>query len=65
MEFFDQDIAFLSDAGMPGISDPGQFLIDFALKNDIQFEVLPGANAALVALVSSALCEKEFILWVF
>ncbi|EGK8182637.1 16S rRNA (cytidine(1402)-2'-O)-methyltransferase [Campylobacter coli] len=61
LEFFDQDIAFLSDAGMPGISDPGQFLIDFALKNDIQFEVLPGANAALVALVSSALCEKEFI----
>ncbi len=61
LEFFDQDIAFLSDAGMPGISDPGQFLIDFALKNNIQFEVLPGANAALVALVSSALCEKEFI----
>ncbi|EPC5295220.1 16S rRNA (cytidine(1402)-2'-O)-methyltransferase [Campylobacter coli] len=65
LEFFNQDIAFLSDAGMPGISDPGQFLIDFALENDIQFEVLPGANAALVALVSSALCKKEFIFMSF
>lgn len=61
LEIFEKDIAFLSDAGMPGISDPGYTLVDFALKNHIKFEVLAGANAALVALVSSALCEKEFI----
>ncbi|MBZ7938805.1 16S rRNA (cytidine(1402)-2'-O)-methyltransferase [Campylobacter sp. W0014] len=60
-EFFSQNVAFLSDAGMPGISDPGYTLADFALKNGIEFEVLPGANAALVALVSSALSEKEFV----
>ncbi|QOR01053.1 MULTISPECIES: 16S rRNA (cytidine(1402)-2'-O)-methyltransferase [unclassified Campylobacter] len=59
--FFDQDIAYLSDAGMPGISDPGQFLVDYAIKHHIQYEVLPGSNAALLALVSSALCQKEFI----
>lgn len=61
LEIFEKDVAFLSDAGMPGISDPGYTLVDFALKHHIKFEVLAGANAALVALVSSALCEKEFI----
>ncbi|MBZ7936129.1 16S rRNA (cytidine(1402)-2'-O)-methyltransferase [Campylobacter sp. B0100352/1] len=60
-EIFSKNVAFLSDAGMPGISDPGYTLVDFALKNGIEFEVLPGANAALVALVSSALSEKEFV----
>ncbi|MBF7048254.1 16S rRNA (cytidine(1402)-2'-O)-methyltransferase [Campylobacter volucris] len=59
--FFDQDIAYMSDAGMPGISDPGQILIDYAIKNDIAYEVLSGSNAALLAVVSSALCYKEFI----
>ncbi|WP_139453905.1 16S rRNA (cytidine(1402)-2'-O)-methyltransferase [Campylobacter armoricus] len=59
--FFEQDIAYLSDAGMPGISDPGQFLIEYAIKNNISYEILSGSNAALLALVSSALCKKEFI----
>ncbi|WP_257906361.1 16S rRNA (cytidine(1402)-2'-O)-methyltransferase [Campylobacter lari] len=60
-DFFEQDIAYLSDAGMPGISDPGQFLIEYAIKNNIDYEVLAGSNAALLALVSSAFCKKEFI----
>lgn len=59
--FFDQNIAYMSDAGMPGISDPGAKLVRYALKNGVEFEVLPGANAALVALVSSGLSDKEFI----
>ncbi|KAA6225219.1 MULTISPECIES: 16S rRNA (cytidine(1402)-2'-O)-methyltransferase [unclassified Campylobacter] len=58
---FEKDIAYLSDAGMPGISDPGNKLIKFAQINNIKYEVLPGANAALSALVSSGFCEKEFI----
>lgn len=61
LSLFEKDIAYLSDAGMPGISDPGQALVNFAYKNNIDFEVLPGANAALVALVNSGFCEKEFI----
>lgn len=58
---FNSDVAYLSDAGMPGISDPGVELVRFASKQGIEFEVLAGANAALVALVSSGLCDKEFV----
>ncbi len=61
LSVFDKNVAFLSDAGMPCISDPGRVLVEFALKHELSYEVLPGANAALVALVSSGFCEKEFI----
>lgn len=61
LNLFEKNIAYLSDAGMPGISDPGRALVEFAQKNNIAYEVLPGANAALVALVNSAFCQKEFI----
>ena len=60
VKIFEKNVAYLSDAGMPGLSDPGLGLVEFALKNHIAYEVLPGANAALVALVSSGLCRKEF-----
>ncbi|MBM0636495.1 16S rRNA (cytidine(1402)-2'-O)-methyltransferase [Campylobacter sp. VicNov18] len=61
LNIFKQNVAYLSDAGMPGISDPGRSLIEFAQKHQLNYEVLTGANAALVALVSSSFCEKEFI----
>lgn len=60
LEIFDKNVAFLSDAGMPGISDPGAVLVNFAIKNGIAYEVLSGSNAALLAVVASGLCEKEF-----
>ena len=60
LEIFDKNVAFLSDAGMPGISDPGVALVNFAIKNGIAYEVLSGSNAALLAVVASGLCEKEF-----
>ncbi|BEJ85024.1 16S rRNA (cytidine(1402)-2'-O)-methyltransferase [Campylobacter jejuni] len=61
LKIFEKNVAYLSDAGMPGISDPGKALVEFAQENNIAYEILPGANAALVALVSSAFCQKEFI----
>jgi 16S rRNA (cytidine1402-2'-O)-methyltransferase len=54
-----QTIALISDAGTPGISDPGFLLIREAVKNNIDIETLPGATAFVPALVDSALpCEK-------
>lgn len=59
------DIALVSDAGMPGISDPGFDLIEKALDKEIAVITLPGANAGLVALVSSGLPMTEFTFYGF
>ncbi|MEQ8675786.1 MAG: 16S rRNA (cytidine(1402)-2'-O)-methyltransferase [Aggregatilineales bacterium] len=55
------DVALVSDAGMPGISDPGYELIRAALTQGIRVEPLPGANAVLPALVGSGLPTDSFI----
>jgi 16S rRNA (cytidine1402-2'-O)-methyltransferase len=54
------DVALVSDAGTPGISDPGHDLLCRCLERGIEFEVLPGANAALTALVLSGLPTRRF-----
>lgn len=51
--FFNQNIVYASDAGMPGISDPGSELIKYCIKNDIKYDVLPGASAFVIAYVAS------------
>lgn len=56
-----QKIALVSDAGMPGISDPGYFLINLALKNDIKIVPIPGVSALITALVVSGLPSDHFI----
>lgn len=48
-------IAFISDAGMPGISDPGYRLVQACLEAEVPFEVLPGPSAVLIALIGSGL----------
>lgn len=54
-----EDIALITDAGTPGISDPGFLLVRECVKNDIELTVLPGATAFVPALVSSGLaCER-------
>lgn len=52
--------AVVSDAGMPSISDPGQILLEKAIDRDVDIEVLPGASAAITALVRSGLDSLQF-----
>ena len=56
-----QDIALVSDAGMPGISDPGYVLINLALKNNIKIIPIPGISALITALVVSGLPTDKFV----
>lgn len=53
-------VAFVSDAGMPGVSDPGQYLVDGALDRDLPTEVIPGPSAVTCALVASGLPMANF-----
>lgn len=54
-----QTVALISDAGTPGISDPGFFLVREAVAADVEVICLPGATAFVPALVSSGLpCDK-------
>ena len=55
-----QCVAFVSDAGMPGISDPGQHLVDAALSEGLATEVIPGPSAVTCALVASGLASDHF-----
>jgi len=56
-----QDIALVSDAGMPGISDPGYELINLALNNNIKIIPIPGVSALITALVVSGLPTDKFV----
>ena len=53
-------VAFVSDAGMPGVSDPGQRLVDAALDEGLAVEVIPGPSAVTCALVASGLASEHF-----
>lgn len=50
-----ESVALVSDAGMPGVSDPGYRLVQACLEAEVPFEVLPGPSAVLTALVGSGL----------
>ena len=54
-------IALISDAGTPGISDPGFLLIRSCIENNIQVECLPGATAFVPALVQSGIPTDRFL----
>lgn len=58
-------IAYASDAGMPGVSDPGQRLVDAALEVGAVVEVLPGPTALTTAYVASGFSARSFYFGAF
>lgn len=56
-----KNIALVSDAGTPGISDPGSVIVQRCIEKMIDFEVLPGATAITTALVYSGLDTTKFL----
>jgi len=58
------DVWLVSDAGTPGLSDPGKKMIELCNENEIEFTVLPGANALVPAVVSAGFDASKFVfLW--
>ena len=55
-----KNIALVSDAGTPAISDPGEEIVKIAIENNIQIIPIPGACALITALISSGLDSKQF-----
>lgn len=55
-----KEIVYVSDAGMPGISDPGAALVAACIENGLPFTVIPGASAVLTAAVLSGLPCAQF-----
>lgn len=53
-------LAFVTDAGMPGISDPGCSLIKLCIEHDIAFEILPGSSAVLLGVLYSGFEFSNF-----
>ncbi|OOM16644.1 16S rRNA (cytidine(1402)-2'-O)-methyltransferase [Clostridium saccharobutylicum] len=56
-----KNVALVSDAGTPGISDPGSVIVERCIEKMIDFEVLPGATAITTALVYSGLDTTKFL----
>ena len=55
-----KNIALVSDAGTPGISDPGEEIVKVAIENNIEIIPIPGACAFVNALIASGLSSREF-----
>jgi len=60
-----ETVVYVSDAGMPGISDPGEALIAACIAHNLPYSVLPGASAVLMAAVMSGLPAMPFTFFGF
>ena len=60
-----ENIAIVTDAGTPAISDPGEFIVKKAIENNIDVIPIPGACALINALICSGLDTKEFAFYGF
>jgi 16S rRNA (cytidine1402-2'-O)-methyltransferase len=55
-----ENVALITDAGMPGLSDPGARLIRECIKRELPFTIIPGPSSILTALVGSGFSMEEF-----
>lgn len=60
-----KNIAIVTDAGTPAISDPGEVIVKAAIENDIKVVPIPGACALINALIASGMDTKEFSFYAF
>ena len=60
-----ENIALITDAGTPAISDPGEVIVKEAIRNNIEIIPIPGACALINALITSGLDTKEFSFYGF
>jgi 16S rRNA (cytidine1402-2'-O)-methyltransferase len=60
-----ENVVYISDAGMPCVSDPGAILVQCCIDYNITYDVLPGANALLTAYAMSGFDKKEFTFYGF
>jgi 16S rRNA (cytidine1402-2'-O)-methyltransferase len=60
-----KEVIYVSDAGMPVISDPGQLLVAFCQENTLDYDVLPGASAVTTAYAASGFEEGKFLFYAF
>lgn len=60
-----KDVAYVSDAGTPGISDPGAMLVSYCRKNDIDIVPIPGVSAIATAMSVAGIRESPFLFYGF
>ena len=63
--FKDKAVIYVSDAGMPVISDPGQLLVAYCQEHGLKYDVLPGASAVTTAYAASGFEEGKFLFYTF
>src|SRR5260370_41099393 len=55
-----ENVALITDAGTPGLSDPGARLIRECIRRELPFTIIPGASSLLIALVASGFSTENF-----
>ncbi len=65
LRLVDEDVVYVSDAGMPIISDPGQILVEYCQQNSIEYDIFAGASAVVTAYAASGFIDSRFTFWGF
>jgi 16S rRNA (cytidine1402-2'-O)-methyltransferase len=61
----EKEVVYVSDAGMPVISDPGQILVAYAQEHELPYDVLPGPSAVTTAYAASGFEDGKFLFYAF